>query len=75
MQLNQTGDLHVIEVIDGATIKRVLGEDGRTPMPLGPAFQQILKGLPAVNYTVDGLIYCVRIQQPINFMGSARLNK
>jgi hypothetical protein len=41
---NRAGHLHVIEVIDGSTIKRVLGEDGRTPMPPDPAFQQILKG-------------------------------
>ena len=74
-RFNRNGKLHVIEVIDGATIKRVLGEDGRTPMPPDPAFQQILKGMPAVNYTVDELVYCVRNPCPIKFMGSAQSNK
>src|SRR3954447_23397250 len=68
-RFNRNGNLHVIEVIDGATIKRVLGEAGRTPMPPDPAFQQILKGLPAVNYTVDELVYCVRNPRPHKVYG------
>ena len=51
------GQLYALEVIDGATIKRVLGPDGRTPMPPAPAYQQVLKGLPAVDYARDELLY------------------
>lgn len=51
------GDLWGIEVIDGATIKRVITTDGRTPAPPLPAYQQVLKGMPAVDYTTDEIIY------------------
>lgn len=57
--LRQTlgGQLYSIEPIDGATIKRVLDEHGRTPVAPLPAYQQILKGVPATNYTREELIY------------------
>jgi hypothetical protein len=50
-------DLYSIEPIDGSTIKRVLDEFGRTPLPPLPAYQQVLHGMPAVDYTRDELIY------------------
>lgn len=50
------GDLFALEQIDGATIKRVIDDYGRTPEE-GPAYQQVLKGLPAVDYTKEELIY------------------
>lgn len=50
------GDLYALEPIDGATIKRVIDATGRTPSS-GTAYQQVLKGLPAVDYTRDELIY------------------
>lgn len=49
-------ELYALEPIDGATIKRVIDPWGRTPQS-GPAYQQCLKGLPAVDYTVKDLIY------------------
>lgn len=51
------GKLYSLEPIDGATIKRVIDEHGRTPLPPLPAYQQILKGVPAIDYTRDELIY------------------
>ncbi|MET3482365.1 phage portal protein [Methylobacterium sp. 1973] len=64
-QRSRVGDLLALEPIDGATIKPILGENGRVPMPwvqggrtVWPeAYQQILKGLPAVNYTARELLY------------------
>ncbi len=64
-QRSRAGDLLALEPIDGATIKPILAEDGRVPMPwvqggqtVWPeAYQQILKGLPAVNYTARELLY------------------
>jgi PAS domain-containing protein len=38
----------------------VLDVTGRTPLPPDPAYQQILKGIPAVDYTADDLVYMVR---------------
>lgn len=50
-----------LEILDGATIKRVIDMNGRTPLPNeGPAYQQIIKGLPAWDYTTEELIYSPR---------------
>lgn len=46
-----------LEVIDGSTIKRLIDVKGRPPMPPEPAFQQIIKGVPANNYSSDELLY------------------
>lgn len=57
------GALYGLEPIDGGTIKRVIDDWGRTPAVPYPAYQQILKGFPAVNYTRDDLIYKPRNQR------------
>jgi PAS domain-containing protein len=54
------GKLYGLELVDGATIKRVLDISGRTPLPPDPAYQQILKGIPAADYTTDDLTYMMR---------------
>jgi len=51
------GQLYSLEPIDGATIKRVIDDSGRTPMAPQPAYQQVLKGMNAVDYSRDELIY------------------
>lgn len=54
------GKIYAIEQIDGATITRKIDASGRTPLPPSPAYQQILKGIPAVDYTMDQLLYLPR---------------
>jgi hypothetical protein len=62
---NRGGQLIGLEQIDGATIKVIIDDWGRTPQPYlmnnqvfwPPAFQQVLSGVPAVNYTVRDIIY------------------
>ena len=54
------GELYGFELIDGGTIKRVLDDTGRTPLPPDPAYQQILKGIPAADYSSDDLVYMMR---------------
>lgn len=51
---------YTLEVVDGATITRKINADGRTPFPPDVAYQQILKGIPAADYTRDELLYCPR---------------
>lgn len=63
------GGVYGFEIIDGSTIKVVLDQYGRTPDPPYPAFQQVLKGLPAVDYTADELIYRPRNQRPDKVYG------
>lgn len=62
---NRGGILTGLEQIDGATIKVVIDDWGRTPQPYmvggqifyPPAFQQNLAGLPAVNYSTKDVLY------------------
>lgn len=51
------GDLYALEPLDGGTIKVVIDDWGRTPEPPTPAYQQVLKGLPAIDYTTKDLLY------------------
>jgi Phage portal protein len=57
---NRGGSLYSLDVIDGATIKPLIGEDGRAPEPPDPAYQQILKGVPAADFSVEELLYLPR---------------
>lgn len=61
------GDILALNVIDGATIKPVIDDWGRRPMPYVDAntgefvtpvaYQQVLHGFPAVDYTVEDIVY------------------
>jgi phage portal protein BeeE len=54
----RSGKLIALDQIDGATIKRCLDDWGRTPEdPNDTAYQQVLKGMPAVNYTINDVLY------------------
>lgn len=54
------GGLYALELVDGATITRKIDMTGRTPLPPEVAYQQVLKGVPAVDYSRDELIYAPR---------------
>jgi hypothetical protein len=54
------GALYALEPVDGATIRPVIDEGGRAPLPPAPAYQQIIKGLPATDYTREELLYYPR---------------
>ena len=56
-RLTKGGQPYAFEPVDGATIKRVIDGYGRTPLPPEPAYQQILKGMPAIDYTTEQLVY------------------
>jgi hypothetical protein len=58
-----------LEVVDGATIARKIDAMGRTPAPPAIAYQQVLKGLPAVDFTRDQLIYRPRNVRSHKFFG------
>ncbi len=50
---NRKGDLWALEPLDGATIKILLDDTGRMPLPPSPAYQQILHGVPATDFSGD----------------------
>ena len=54
------GKLYALEVIDGATLRPLIDDTGRVPLPPDPAYQQILHGIPAVDYSRDEVMYLVR---------------
>jgi hypothetical protein len=54
---DRAGRLLHLHPLDGATIKRVIDERGRTPPPPLPAYQQVLHGLPAVDYSTRDILY------------------
>jgi hypothetical protein len=68
-RLTRGGEIYSLDIIDGATIKRIINEDGRTPDAPDPAYQQILKGLPAVDYHRDELLYLPRNPRPNKIYG------
>ncbi|RBP15896.1 hypothetical protein DFR50_107166, partial [Roseiarcus fermentans] len=41
-RFDRGGNLFSLDVIDGATIKPLIGDDGRAPEPPDPAYQQVL---------------------------------
>lgn len=53
------GDLLGLELVDGATFKCQLAQDGRTPKPPLVAYRQIIYGQPVAggDCTIDDLIY------------------
>jgi hypothetical protein len=59
-QQSRDGGLYSFDLVDGGTVKRVIDEYGRSPLPPSPAYQQVLHGIPAVDYTRDDLVYIVR---------------
>lgn len=63
------GKFYAFEVLDGATIARKLDDRGRTPEAPAPAYQQIIKGLPFTEFTVDELVYKPRNPRPHKIYG------
>lgn len=59
----------VFEQLDGSTMTLLLDDSGRTPQPPLPAYQQILHGLPAVDYTTEEIGYYVDNPRPGRIYG------
>ncbi len=63
------GGLYALDIVDGATIKPLIGEDGRSPEPPDPAYQQILHGIPAADFSAAELLYLPRNVRAHRFYG------
>lgn len=59
-QRNRGGGIYALQPLDGATIKTLIDGTGRRPMPPDAAYQQIIKGIVAADYSADELIYNVK---------------
>jgi hypothetical protein len=64
------------EVMSGDTIKPyITADDGRTPLPPLPAYAQIIKGMPAEDYTLDELGVYVYNPLPNRLYGLSRVGQ
>jgi len=70
-----SGAVNGFEVIDGAMIKPLVDDKGRQPQPPSPAYQQNIKGLPAVDYTAEELIYKPRNPRSHKFYGYSQVEQ
>jgi hypothetical protein len=59
-RFTRAGALYSLDIIDGSTIKPLIGEDGRAPEAPDPAYQQVLHGIPAADFSGDELLYLPR---------------
>lgn len=63
------GDVYSLDLIDGTTIRPCMDDTGRVPMPPDVAYQQVLKGLPAVDYALNELHYLPRNPRTFKLYG------
>jgi Phage portal protein len=61
--------IHAFEILDGATIAPRIDAHGRTPRAPQVAYQQILHGVPAADFSRDQLIYFPRNKRPGHVYG------
>jgi HK97 family phage portal protein len=61
---NRGGTIIGLDVVDGATIKVLIDDTGRRPLPPAPAYEQIIHGRPWRLLTSDELIYAPRNSRP-----------
>ena len=69
-RLDRKDRLYSLDLLDGSTIFPVIDETGRRPMAPSPAYQQVIKGVPAIDFTSDELIFAprnVRNRTPLGY--------
>jgi len=66
---DRAGRLIGLDVVPGDTIKVLVDETGRTPLPPFPAYQQIIKGRVWADLSTDDLLYAPRNRRPNHVLG------
>ena len=61
---NRGSEIIGLDVVDGSTIKVLIDDTGRRPVPPAPAYEQIIHGRPWRLLTSDELIYTPRNPRP-----------
>jgi portal protein len=59
----------MLDLVQGETIKILIDSEGRLPAPPSKAYQQYLKGLPALDFTTDELRYYMRTPRSDHIYG------
>lgn len=57
---DSSGKVATIHPIDGSTITRLLTDQGITPPPPSPAYQEVNYGVPVWDFTTDDMTYAMR---------------
>ena len=71
----RSGAPYALQLLDGAMIKPVLDLGGRRPVSPLPAYQQIIKGLTAIDYTAEELIYFPQVYRADHVYGYSRVEQ
>jgi hypothetical protein len=66
---DRSGHIYAFELIDGTTISPRIDEWGRTPAAPDVAYQQILHGVPAADFSTEQMIYFPRNRRPGHVYG------
>lgn len=66
---NRGGQLIGLDVVDGATIKVLVDQDGRRPLAPMPAYQQVIKGTIWTDLTTNDLAYEPRNRRSSHLYG------
>jgi hypothetical protein len=66
---DRLGRLIGLDVVPGDTIKLLVDETGRAPVPPEPAYQQIIKGRVWADLTTADLLYAPRNRRPNHVLG------
>jgi portal protein len=74
-RLTRSGQLYALELIAGETIKPLVDEAGRIPEPPAPAYQQVLYGLVAGDYTRDEMDYLRETARTESVYGISRVER
>jgi len=69
VRLDRKGRVYGFEVLDGSTISPRIDANGRVPRAPDVAYQQILHGVPAADFSTDDLIYFPRNRRPGHVYG------
>src|SRR5437588_7211109 len=64
LRRNRGGKIIGLDIVDGSTIKVLLDDTGRRPLPPAPAYEQIIHGRPWRLVSRDELIYMPRNPRP-----------
>ena len=63
------GKQRVPKVMDGALLKKLITPEGDTPLPPEPAYQQVVKGVPAAVYSTNDVVCMSRNLRPAHVYG------
>lgn len=72
---DRAGRLYGLELVAGDSLKPLIEEHGRTPLPPDPAYQQFLYGVPGGWYTLDEMDYLRETARTESVYGLSRVER